>query len=365
MNAENMKESARKMQTMTSADLDSMMQEMDSMPAQQMEELKKMGMDPALMKKSMEMMKENPGMMNAVGKMMENMTPEEMLAQSRAAQDQMRNLSVEQLDQLKEARSMVTDAQILSDDDGGGGDSSSDEPAAVVAMGSTDPSVIDANFRVAEIMSQPPSGGVTRAAFGALPVVTALSGSRDEDLSPQELQECWTDGGGGNDRVDRAGFERVWKEVQEYFDGDIVDEARKTLHKKVKKVRPAEAAPAAPAAPATPIVGAALSPDELAKQVKNMKEEDLTGMLDSMSNMSAAEEARMRAMGVDPAMMKKTGEMMSKNPLLRKAAMMMMKNTSPEQMKRASEQAQKQMANMSPEDLERAMSDFEKQQGGK
>lgn len=362
MNAENMKESARKMQTMTSADLDSMMQEMSSMPAAQMEELKKMGMDPALMKKSMEMMKENPGMMNAVGKMMENMTPEEMLAQSRAAQEQMKNLSVEQLDQLKEARSMATDAQILADGD----DDNSDETAAVVAMGSTDPSVIDANFRLAEIMSQPPSGGVTRASFGALPVITALSGSRDEDLSQQELQECWTEGGNGNDRVDRAGFERVWKEVQDYFDGDIIDEARKTLQKKVKKVRPAEAVAAAPAAaPATPIVGAALSPDELAKQVKSMKDEDLTTMLDSMSNMSAAEEARMRAMGVDPAMMKKTGEMMSKNPLLRKAAMMMMKNTSPEQMKRASEQAQKQMANMSPEDLERAMSDFENQQGGK
>jgi hypothetical protein len=47
--------------------------------------------------------------------------------------------------------------------------------------------------------------------------------------------------------------------------------------------------------------------------------------------------------------------MMKSNPMMRKAAQMMMKNMSPDQMLKASQQAQTQMANMSKEDLEKAM----------
>lgn len=68
----------------------------------------------------------------------------------------------------------------------------------------------------------------------------------------------------------------------------------------------------------------------------------------------------MRAMGADPAMMKKAAQMMSSNPLMRNAAKTMMKNMTPEQMAQASQQAQQQMSNMSPGDIEKAMEQMNK-----
>lgn len=41
------------------------------------------------------------------------------------------------------------------------------------------------------------------------------------------------------------------------------------------------------------------------EQVKNMSDDDMTAMLESMANIGPEEEARMRAMGADPEMMKK------------------------------------------------------------
>lgn len=46
--------------------------------------------------------------------------------------------------------------------------------------------------------------------------------------------------------------------------------------------------------------------------------------------------------------------------MMRKAAQMMMKNMSPEQMVKASQQAQQQMQNMSKEELEKAMEQMNK-----
>lgn len=91
------------------------------------------------------------------------------------------------------------------------------------------------------------------------------------------------------------------------------------------------------------------------EQVKNMSDDDMTAMLEGMANIGPEEEARMRAMGADPEMMKKAASMMKSNPMMRKAAQMMMKNMSPDQMLKASQQAQQQMAGMSKEDLEKAM----------
>ena len=86
-----------------------------------------------------------------------------------------------------------------------------------------------------------------------------------------------------------------------------------------------------------------------------MSDDDMTAMLEGMANIGPEEEARMRAMGADPEMMKKAASMMKSNPMMRKAAQMMMKNMSPDQMLKASQQAQQQMAGMSKEDLEKAM----------
>jgi hypothetical protein len=50
----------------------------------------------------MKMMKDNPQMMATAQKLMSNMTPEEMLQQSKAAQEKMSSMSREELEQAAE-----------------------------------------------------------------------------------------------------------------------------------------------------------------------------------------------------------------------------------------------------------------------
>lgn len=338
-------------------------------------------------------------MMATAQKLMSNMTPEEMLEQSRAAQEKMSryeyichlepsllfsltpnwsmhlvdSMSREELEQAAEAAKkqmetlspdMVDEAiQAMKESSSSSASGTKAVPEGVVAGSSSDPNVIDAMYKVAELMSKPATGKVTFQAFATLPPITVLSGDREQDLSKQELAECWQDGSLGATRVDRAGFERVWNEVQEYFEDDIMEEARTTSHPKVKKTRTAAAEVVGSGSPQ---VGSNLSEDQMKvvnEQVKNMSDDDMQQMLEGMANIGPEEEARMRAMGADPAMMKKAAEMMKSNPMMRKAAQMMMKNMSPDQMLKASQQAQAQMANMSKEELEKAMDQMN--QGGK
>ena len=155
-------------------------------------------------------------------------------------------------------------------------------PDGVVAGSSSDPNVIDTLYKVGELMSQPPTGQVTFQAFATLPPITTLSGEREQDLSKMELAECWADGSMGATRVDRVGFERVWKEVQEYFEEDIMEEARKTCHAKVKKNRSATAVQSEVVGDPPP-VGSALTEDQMKtvnEQVKNMSDDDMAAMLE-------------------------------------------------------------------------------------
>ena len=176
------------------------------------------------------------------------------------------------------------------------------------------------------------------------------------DLAPSEVKECWLNGSLGAAKVDRAGFERVWVEVQEYFEDDIMGEARKEAKKNtaVKKKRGG-------AKPEVSI-GENLSGDQLQavnEQMKNMSDDQVDMMLSQMENMGSAEEARMKAMGVDPAMMQRTAKMMKDNPMMREAAQKMMQNMTPEQMQEQAKAAQKQMVGMSQADIERAMKELE------
>ena len=237
-------------------------------------------------------------------------------------------------------------------------------PEGVTAGSSSDPNVINAMYNVAELMSKPSGGGATFQAFSALPPITALSGDREQDLSQSELAECWDEGSRESARVDRAGFERVWKEVQEYFEEDIMEESRATLHPKAKKAARSSTSAAAEVVGTPPQVGGNLSEDQMKmvnEQVKTMTDDDMQQMLEGMSDIGPEEEARMKAMGADPAMMKKAAEMMQSNPMMRKAAQMMMKNMSPDQMVKASQQAQQQMSSRSKEDLDKAMEEMNKQ----
>lgn len=361
MNPANMKASAEMMQNMKPEDIDRMVEEMERMPASQLEQMKSMGMNVDMMKSTMQMMKSNPDMMKSVGKMMENMSPEQLLDQSRAAQEAMTQQQQSAAAPVGQAPATpvgnVVDAVLEDDDENDDKDS---EPIVC------EPKVLDTMFRVAEIMSEPQtsSGGVTLQAFATVPPISVLLNSYDEDsLTMEELEECWTTGSLGATRLDRTAFERVWMEVQDQYYTGIIEEAREKCHKKGKKKKgsPKSDTPAPPPPPPSPpmvtdsLVGQTVDPDLVSAQLKNMSEDDVTNMFDQMTNMSPAQEASMRAMGVDPAMMKKSAEMFKNNPLMSKAATAMMKNTPPDQLMKASQQAQERLKNMSEEEKKKML----------
>jgi len=351
VNQSSLADSAEAMRNMKPEDIDRLLVQFDTMPATQREQLKDLGMDPDLMKKSMLMMKQNPAIMKSAQKMMENMTPEEIAKRSQQVQEQMSKMAPEQLDSTVKAMSNLNTDDISAVE--------AQKSSGISSKGSSnDPDVLDAMFRVAEFMSTPPSGGVTFKAFSTLPPIVALGGNSEEDLSPAELRECWADGSLGSPRVDREGFKRVWLEVQEYFEADFMGEARKTI---VKKTASSATSVTYTTGNNAAVVGATLKSEQLKsvnEEVKNMSDEQTKKMFEEMSNMTPEQEARVKAMGVNPEMLKKTTDVMKDNPLMRKAAQAMMKNMSPEQMLKMSQEAQKQMSKMSPEDYDRTLEQF-------
>jgi len=366
MNPEMMKQSAEEMKNMKPEDMDRIIGEMDQMGEGQKEQLKSLGMDVEMMKKSMTMMRQNPELIRNAQQMMEKLTPEQMVAQSKIAQKQMQSMTPEQVDQAAKALSSIPADQldqasqtILDTLQQQESSSSSTPTDSSIAGTAQDPKVVDAMFQVAQVMSEPPTGGVVFEAFASLPPITILTGSREEDLSPDELAECWADGSLGATRLDRAGFERVWDEVRGWFEDDIMKESRKSIHKKTTTAQSTVSTSSATASTiADPVVGANLSEDQLSAvndRVKNMSGSDMNDMLSQMQNMTPEQEARMKEMGVDPSMMKKVSGMMENNPLMKNAAQAMMKNMSPEQMMKSSQQAQDQMKNMSSEQMDEAL----------
>ena len=318
-------------------------------------------------------MKDNPAMIANAQRVMETMTPDEMLEQSRKAQEQLGKMSAEDLEKVNNAMKEIPEEQMKAAAEklreqkgvpaaaaGGVIDAKVDaEEAEEKEMytgpgSSADSAVVDAMFKVAEFMSDnPTSGGVTFAGFSALPVIQLLSGDREFDLAPSELKECWANGSLGATRVDRNGFERVWKEVQEYFEDDVMGEARKEASKKAGPKKRGGAK-----SESTRTIGENLSVDEVKAindRVKNLQDNEVDSVLEMMEKMDPAQEARLKQMGVDPAMMQRTAQMMKSNPQLREQAKKMMENMSPEEMLAASQQAQKQMANMSPEDINKTL----------
>jgi len=307
--------------------------------------MKSMGMNPELMRKSVEMMKSNPEMAKQMANMMDTMSPDQIMEKSRDAQAL--------FEEANPSSASVVDAQIEEDDDD---DEEEGEP-----IPPPDAATLDTFYRTAELMSSPSTGKVTFAGFSSVPPVSLLIGTDTErDVSLKELKECWADGSLGATRVDRSGFERVWVEVQEYFSSPIIDKAREraVVRKATGAVVTSPLVGGGAAKP--PVVGDAISDDQM-EQVKNMSTQDMETMLQQMENMTPAMQDQMKAMGVDPKMMQKTADMMKNNPLMKNAAQMMMKNMSPEQMRKASQQAQEQMAKMTPEQRDEAIKRLEDQ----
>lgn len=372
-NPENMKASANMLKNLKPEDIDGMLREMDNMPEAQKKQLEAMGMNPEMMRQSMEMMKANPAMAKQMANMMESMTPEEMMEKSRQAQANFANMGMGS-PAAPSAQPAVVDAEVVkSEDEDVDEDDDDEEETEPVPLPDAD--VLDTLYKTAEIMSDGLGGKVTFAGFSSIPPIALLIGNDSErDLSKKELKECWADGSLGSTRVDRVGFERVLAEVQEYFTLPILEKAReRTLPQKrgATKSKPTSSStssqPSAVAQPyaSGPKVGQDIPAEILEQQVKNMSETDMDTMLQQMQNLTPEQEARMKAMGVDPKMMQKTASLMNSNPLMKGAAKMMMKNMSAEQMKQASQQAQEQMSKMTPEEIEKAYEELEKRTNGK
>lgn len=354
------------MKNLKPEDIDRMLGEMESMNPIQKSALKAMNMDPDVMKKTMEMMRDNPAMVANAQKVMESMSPDELLEQSRKAQEQLKNMSPQDVEaansviknipqEQMDAAVETIQAQQNSNDviDATG----VDEEMITGPGSSSDSDVIDAMFKVAEFMSEPQTDGVTFTGFYSLPVIQLLSGDREFDLSMSELKECWADGSLGATRVDRAGFERVWNEIQEFFEQDIMTESRKEAKKKTSAKKKNRGTPKATTSSAETI-GDNLSETELKQvneRVKNLSESEVGSVLDMMESMDPAQEARLKAMGIDPKLMQQTASMLKDNPQMREQAQKMMQNMSPEDMLKASQQAQDQMSNMSEDEVQQTI----------
>lgn len=356
------------MKNLKPEDIDKMLEEMENMNPLQKSALKAMNMDPDMMKKTMEMMRDNPSMVANAQKVMESMSPDELLEQSRKAQEQLKNMTPQDLEAANNVIKNIPEEQmdaavetIKSQQSSTNViDATSDDEDMVTGPGSSsDSEVIDAMFKVAEFMSEPViDSGVTFTGFYSLPVIQLLSGDREFDLSMSEVKECWADGSLGATRVDRVGFERVWNEVQEYFEQDIMTESRKEAKKKTSPKKKNRGSPKATTSPVASTIGENLSKDDLEQvneRVKNLSTSEVGSVLDMMEEMDPAQEARLKAMGVDPSLMKETAAMLKENPQMREQAQKMMQNMSPEDMLKASQQAQEQMANMTEEEVQQAM----------
>merc|ERR1719491_625950 len=107
---------------------------------------------------SMKMMKDNPAMMATAQKLMSNMTPAQMLEQSKAAQAKMSSMSKEELEQAAEmAKSqmenlspdMVDEAiQAMKETSTPEAVATQPIPEGVVAGSTSDPNVIDAMYKI-------------------------------------------------------------------------------------------------------------------------------------------------------------------------------------------------------------------------
>lgn len=362
MDPASMAATADRMKNMDPKEMDLLIGEIDNMDASQKEQLKAMGMDPAMMKMSMKMMRENPDIMKSAQKMMEKMTPEEMVKSSRLAQQQMAGMSPEQMEAAgAQMATAGSDPALI--------DAAVAQVKAVTGSGTgkaDDPALVEAMFTAAEYMSKPQSGGVTLRAFATLGPIAALVGTQETDLTSAELVECWEAAVGktGSDakaaRVDRKGFGVAWNEVRDYFEDDIMDEARDPNSSAARAGaaleddQPAASGSTGTAAPSGMPIMSGMSASDMAKAsdaMKSLKPEDLEAMMEQMANMGPEEEERLKAMGVNPGMMKKSVEMMKGNPMMLKAVQSMAGKISPEQMA----SAQKMAEGMSPEDLDKAL----------
>ena len=87
---------------------------------------------------------------------------------------------------------------------------------------------------------------------------------------------------------------------------------------------------------------------QAADALKTLKPDQIQQMLKEVEDMSPQERERLKGMGINPDMLKMSMKVMKANPNVIKMAQEQMAKMSPEQMKPASDLAQKQMEAMAP-----------------
>lgn len=232
LSPEALKQSFEMMKNLTPEQLDLMLSQMENMKPSEKESMKKMGVNPDLMKMTMKTLRNNPKIFQAWQKQMASMSPTEMEEAAKLAQEQMQNIDPTQYEEL--TAEATRNLETLADMEAAGlpVDVGSPVPAAPGIAGTAkDPAVIDAMFNTAKFTANLPSSLVDIKAFKLLPPIAALRGMNDEmDLSDTEINDIWMEQAGAPG-VDRAGFERVWLAIDELYQDDLLVEARRTPKK--------------------------------------------------------------------------------------------------------------------------------------
>lgn len=230
LSPEALKQSFEMMKNLTPDQLDMMLSQVENMKPSEKEQMKKMGVNPDLMKMTMKTLRNNPKIFEAWQKQMSSMSQAEMESAAKLAEQQMKNIDPAQYEQM--TAEATRNLETLADMDAAGLPVTVGSPVPAGAQGTAkDPALIDAMFQTAKYTANLPSGQVDIKAFKLLPPIAALRGMNDDmDLSDAEINDVWMEQAGAPG-VDRAGFERVWLAIDELYQDDLMVEARRTPKK--------------------------------------------------------------------------------------------------------------------------------------
>mmetsp|Transcript_17692 Transcript_17692/g.52622 ORF Transcript_17692/g.52622 Transcript_17692/m.52622 type:complete len:276 (-) Transcript_17692:59-886(-) len=226
MSPETMKQAADALKNLSPEQISQMLNDVENMSEDEKKRLKSMGINPAMLQMSMKVMKQNPGVIKMAQEQMANMSPEQMKQASDMAQSQMESMSQEDLEKMADDAirnvpnipgSPVIDVDAIP----------AAAPASAGARGARDEALVDALFTVGAAMSKAP-GKMTLAAFKALPPIASLRGELPDDLSDAEIGDAWLEAGlDPAAAADKTAFTKVWLALDQLYDDDMMDEARR------------------------------------------------------------------------------------------------------------------------------------------
>jgi len=230
MSPEMMKNAADAMQNLTPDQISTMLDEVENMGPEEKKRLESMGINPAMLKMSMKVMKANPNVIKMAQDQMSKMSPQDMQKASDLAAKQMESMSPEDLERMADeaARAPIPAPRVTVD-------ATVAAAAPGAARDASDAALVNALYTVGAAMGD--GSGVTLAAFEKLPPVASLLGDLPDDLTAAEVAEAWTDAGlDVAAAADAAAFAKAWANLDDLYDDDLMVEARRP-----PRVRPASA----------------------------------------------------------------------------------------------------------------------------